>query len=119
MCVFTGPEVALDDHLVLLLVPPCDDQVVLGADEPQELLEPARMKAAREQSGDEKRALCSSAGSSPVDLPGFLDGRHSLDLLQCLLSFLLGRFHGLEEQRAQRDSDWGSNTPHSTLYIVY
>lgn len=37
----TSSEVALDDHLVLLLVPSCDDEVVLRADEPQELLKPA------------------------------------------------------------------------------
>lgn len=36
----TRAEVALDDHLVLLLIPPGDDQVVLCADEPQELLKP-------------------------------------------------------------------------------
>lgn len=38
---FTGSKVALDDHLVLLLVSSCDDEVVLRADEPQELLKPA------------------------------------------------------------------------------
>lgn len=36
----TRAEVTLDDHLVLLLIPPGDDQVVLCADEPQELLKP-------------------------------------------------------------------------------
>lgn len=38
----TGPEVALDDHLVLLLIPSCNDEVILRADEPQELLKPAQ-----------------------------------------------------------------------------
>ena len=37
----TGPEVAFDDDLVLLLVPSCDDEVILRADEPEELLKPA------------------------------------------------------------------------------
>lgn len=36
----TRAEVTLDDHLVLLLIPSGDDQVVLCADEPQELLKP-------------------------------------------------------------------------------
>ncbi len=36
-----GPHVPLDDELVLLLVTTPDHQVVLRADKPQELLEPA------------------------------------------------------------------------------
>lgn len=38
----TSPEVPFNDHLVLLLVPSCDDEIVLGADEPQELFKPAK-----------------------------------------------------------------------------
>lgn len=36
----TRAEVTFDNHLVLLLIPSSDDQVVFCADEPQELLEP-------------------------------------------------------------------------------
>lgn len=45
----TCSQVALDDHLVLLLVSSGDDQVVLGADEPQELLKPAQNGAGLEK----------------------------------------------------------------------
>lgn len=38
----TSPEVPFNNHLVLLLVPSCDDEIVLGADEPQELFKPAK-----------------------------------------------------------------------------
>lgn len=37
----TRAEVTFDNDLVLLLIPSSDDQVVLCADEPQELLKPA------------------------------------------------------------------------------
>lgn len=30
----TSPEVAFDNHLILLLIPSCDDQIILWADEP-------------------------------------------------------------------------------------
>lgn len=41
LCLFlTRAEVTFDNHLVLLLIPSSDDQVVFCADEPQELLEP-------------------------------------------------------------------------------
>ena len=36
----TGVEVSLDDELILLLVAATNHQVVLTADEPQELLKP-------------------------------------------------------------------------------
>jgi len=41
-CFTTCSEVSLNNHLVLLLVPSCNDEIVLRADEPQELLKPAK-----------------------------------------------------------------------------
>lgn len=38
----TSPQVAFDQHFVLLLIPPGNNEEVLGGDEPEELLEPAK-----------------------------------------------------------------------------
>lgn len=38
----TCSEVAFDNHLVLLLIPSCNNEVILWADEPQELLKPVK-----------------------------------------------------------------------------
>lgn len=52
----TCTEVALDDHLVLLLVPSCNDQIILWADEPQELLKPVE----RGENGQQDAEVCCS-----------------------------------------------------------
>lgn len=86
VCQFvTCPEVAFDNHLVLLLISSCDDQIILRADEPQELLKPAKKRRNGENKRLQKKKLDRSIYSVatnvlPVDLPGLLNGGHSLNL---------------------------------------
>lgn len=100
VCVsITSSEISLYNYLILLLVPSCNDQVILRADEPEELLKPAtreRYSSIQFQSWF-WRIWSRYKLYLPVDLPGLLNGGHCLDLLQSLMCFLLCRFHGLDD----------------------
>ena len=57
----TRTEVAFDNHLVLLLIPSGDDQVVLCANEPQELLKPVNRSKTGQQNepfGADRSCVC-------------------------------------------------------------
>lgn len=54
----TCTEVTFDNHLVLLLIPSSDDQVVLCADEPQELLKPVNQNGNGQQRPCGEKRIC-------------------------------------------------------------
>ena len=93
----TGVEVSLDDELILLLVAATNHQVVLTADEPQELLKPDNTNQHKKKwtgTNNIKIILphvrAAIAGYLPVCLTGLVDGGHCLDVFQRLLSLALG-----------------------------